>query len=275
MSSVLDAQGIDEKEFNAAVARAFAVLESFDEEHVEMTLSQVAARTGLAPATARRCLYTLSVLGYVRQHGRKFTLGARVLTLGASYMRTSQIEEFLLPELQHLVDAFGDAASVAILDEGMALYLAHISRQTAVRPVAAIGVRYPAYATSLGKALLAHADPEIRNRYVSMAPYKALTDHTLTTEEELLRAFREANRLGYAISIDELDYGIASLAVPIFDAGGRAVAAINTSGYSGRLSAQALVERRLDRLLQASRNISAKLEKYPALVRTAFVAQAR
>lgn len=275
MSSVLDARAIDEKEFNAAVARAFAVLESFDEEHVEMTLSQVAARTGLAPATARRCLYTLSVLGYVRQHGRLFSLGARVLTLGAAYMRTSQIEEFLLPELQQLVDAFGDAASVAILDEGMVLYLAHISRQTAVRPVAAVGVRYPAYATSLGKVLLAYADPEIQNRYLAAAPFKTLTDRTLTSQDEIRAALKETRRRGYAISMDELDYGIASLAVPILDANGQAVAAINTSGYSGRLSAEALVESRLDHLMQASRNISAKLEKYPALVRTALVPQGR
>src|SRR5690606_33038494 len=86
MSSILGTTVIDEKEFNTAIARAFAVLESFDATNVEMTLSQVAARTGLTPATARRCLYTLSILGYIRQHGRKFTLGARVLTLSSSYM---------------------------------------------------------------------------------------------------------------------------------------------------------------------------------------------
>jgi len=270
MSSVLDAKAIDEKEFNSAIARGFAVLESFDNDNVEMTLSQVAARTGLSPATARRCLYTLSILGYVRQQGRKFTLGARVLTLSASYMRSSQIEEFLLPEVRQLVDVFGDASSVAILDEGMALYLAHTSRQSAVRPIAAIGVRYPAHATSLGKVLLAYADADTQNRYLATSPFAALTDRTITRKDDLWQTLKEVARLGYAVSIDELDYGIASLAVPIYDGSGNVVAAINTSGYSGRLSAQVLIEERLGRVVQASRNITAKLSQYPVLVKTAL-----
>lgn len=270
MSSILGTTVIDEKEFNSAIARGFAVLEAFDSKNVEMTLSQVAARTGLSPATARRCLYTLSILGYIRQHGRKFTLGARVLTLSSSYMRSSQIDEFLLPEVRGLVEMFGDAASVAILDEGMVLYLAHTSRQNAVRPIAAIGVRYPAHATSLGKALLAYADADTQNRFLSSAPFTAMTDRTITTQEGLLQALKEVRRLGYSLAIDELDYGIASLAVPVFDGEGRAVAAINTSGYSGRLSGDALVENRLSRLLQASKNITAKLSQYPILVKTAL-----
>lgn len=270
MSSILGTTVIDEKEFNTAIARAFAVLESFDATNVEMTLSQVAARTGLTPATARRCLYTLSILGYIRQHGRKFTLGARVLTLSSSYMRSSQIDEFLLPELRGLVELFGDAASVAILDDGMVLYLAHTSQQNAVRPIASVGVRYPAHATSLGKVLLAYCDSDTQNRYLATAPFRAMTDRTITTQEALLQSMKETRRLGYSVSIDELDYGIASLAVPIFDGEGEVVAAINTSGYSGRLSGEALIEERLSRLLQASRNISAKLSMYPVLVKTAL-----
>jgi len=190
-------------------------------------------------------------------------------------MRSTQIDEFLLPELRQLVDTFGDAASVAILDEGMVLYLAHTSRQSAVRPTAAVGVRYPAHATSLGKVLLAHAPADVQNRYLTQAPFPPLTDRTLTTREQLHRAFQESARLGYAIAIDELDYGIASLAAPIFDAQGRVVAAINTSGYSGRLSAETLVEDRLSRLVQASRNITAQLSRYPVLLRTALTPPGR
>jgi len=275
MSRVMDSRVIDEKEFNSAIARGFAVLECFDQQHVEMTLSQVATRTGLSPATARRCLYTLSILGYVRQHGRKFTLGARVLSLSSSYMRSSQIDEFLLPELRGLVDMFGDAASVAILDDNMVLYLAHTSRQNAVRPIAAIGVRYPAHATSLGKAMLAFTTAEIQNRFLALAPFAPLTDRTLATKQALVQALYEVRRQGYAIAIDELDYGIASLAVPIFDGEGQVVAAINTSGYSGRLSAESLIQDRLERVQLASRNITAKLSQYPMLVRTALTPPGR
>jgi IclR family transcriptional regulator, pca regulon regulatory protein len=270
MSSSVDGKPVDEKEFVSAIARAFAVLEAFDQDHVSMTLSAVAARTGLSPATVRRCLYTLGVLGYIRQNGRQFTLGARLLALSSSYLRSNQIEEFIVPELQQLVDVFGDAASVAVLDDGAVFYLAHVSRQNAVRPAASVGVRYPAHATSLGKVLLAFASADTQNRYLARAPFERLTDRTITTGTDLVQALKLAKRDGYALAIDELDYGIASLAVPIMDATGTVVAAINSSGYSGRQTAQMLVENRLAQLQQCARNISSKLARYPNLVQSAL-----
>jgi len=270
MSSSVDGKPVDEKEFVSAIARAFAVLEAFDQDHVSMTLSAVAARTGLSPATVRRCLYTLSVLGYIRQNGRQFTLGARILALSSSYLRSNQIEEFIVPELQQLVDVFGDAASVAVLDDAHVFYLAHVSRQNAVRPVASVGVRYPAHATSLGKVLLAFASADIQNRYLARAPFERLTDRTITEGSELVQVLKTVKRDGYALAIDELDYGIASLAVPIHDADGNVVAAINSSGYSGRQTGEMLVEKRLARLQQCARNVSSKLARYPNLVQSAL-----
>jgi IclR family pca regulon transcriptional regulator len=270
MSSSVEGKPLDEKEFVSAIARAFAVLEAFDQDNVSMTLSGIAARTKLSPATVRRCLYTLSVLGYIRQTGRQFTLGARVLSLSSSYLRSNQIQEFITPELQLLVDTFGDAASVAVLDDGMAFYLAHISRQNSVRPAASVGVRYPAHATSLGKVLLAFAAPEVQNQFLSRAPFAQLTDRTITAKDELVKALKLVARQGYALAIDELDYGVASLAVPIMDADGKVVAAINSSGYSGRQSAQSLIDNRLNQLQQCARNIGNQLVRYPHLVQSAF-----
>jgi len=266
------AHGADKKEFVEAIARGLAVIEAFDRNHAEMTLSEVAGRTGLSPATARRCLNTLVSLGYVRQVGRKFVLAARVLSLGSAYTRATQIEEFIVPELRKLVEQFGDASSVSVLDDRDILYVAHVTRQSATRPAAAVGVRYPAYATSMGRVMLAFAEPTYRDAYLASGPFAALTDRTATRPEDLARILAEVRRQGYSVVIDELDYGIAALAVPIRNGGGRVIAALNTSGYSGRLTPETLVEGRLLRLREAARAIEQTLETSPVLVHSTQLA---
>jgi IclR family pca regulon transcriptional regulator len=259
MSSPSDGIAESDKEFVAAIARAMAVLESFDADRPEMTLSEIAARTGISPATVRRCLHTLTVLGYVRQAGRRFRLGPRVLTLAQGFTGANRIDELVGREVQRLVDAFNDPSSVAVLDGFQVVYVATIARPSALRPSARVGTRYPAHATSLGKVLLAFAPPEVRAAYLARPALEAPTDRTIADPARLAAALARVAEQGYAVSIDELDYGIASIAVPILDADGRAVAAINSSGYSGRQSEESLVRTRLAELRDCARTISARL----------------
>jgi DNA-binding IclR family transcriptional regulator len=128
-------------EFVEALAKGLAVIEAFDEAHGEMTLSEVARRAGMTPAAARRSLHTLTALGYMRHVNRRFMLDARVLHLGAAYLRAAHVEEILLPELVRLVRRFGDAASVTVLDGQDILYVAHHSEQRARRMTAGVGVQ--------------------------------------------------------------------------------------------------------------------------------------
>ncbi len=260
----------EDKEFVTAIARAFAVIEAFDSQHVSMTLSEAAARTGLSPATVRRSLHTLRILGYIRQDGRQFRLGARVLSLSLGYLRSNQIDEILMPELRLLTDSFGDSSSVAILDGDHVLYLASISRMNSVRATASVGARYPAHATSLGKALLAFGGREERERYLASARLVRLTERTITEPDALRAALMQAERLGYATSVDELDDGVTSIAVPVLDAKGRAIAAINSSGYTGRLTASLLVEQRLELLQRCADAIARKLGPVIGLQGSAF-----
>ncbi len=141
-------------EFVEALARGLAVLGAFDEAHAEMALTQVAGRIGVSPATARRSLHTLEALGYLRFVNKRYVLAAHVLTLGAAYIRAAGVDEALMPELRRLVDLFGDASSVSVLDGSNILYIAHCSEQRAARRTAGIGVTYPAYATSMGRVFI-------------------------------------------------------------------------------------------------------------------------
>ena len=252
-------------EFVEGLAKGLAILECFDAAHVEMTLSEVARRVGLSPAAARRSLLTLQTLGYVGQRSRRFHLRPKVMTLGSAFYFSARIDEALQPELREVVQAFGDASSVGTLDGVDVTYVAHYSVQRARRAAATVGARYPAYATSLGRVLLAGlSDDDLGARLDRMRP-EALTSRTLTDPCRIREAVLRAREEGYATTVDQLDYGITALAVPIRDAEGRSVAALNSSGYTGKVTPEDLVRERLPDLRVAASRLGHTIARYPVL----------
>lgn len=252
-------------EFVEALAKGLAILEAFDAAHPEMTLSEVARRVGLSPAAARRSLITLSALGYVGSRDKRFHLKPRIMTLGSAFYFAARIDELLQPDLRDLVERFGDASSVATLDGADVIYVAHVSVQRARRAAAVVGARYPAFATSMGRVLLAGLDEDDLARRLSPGALPALTSRTCTDPCALRAELREVRAQGYATTVDQLDYGITALAVPIRDARGRTVAALNTSGYTGVVTPESLVAERLPALREAAAHIGHELIRYPVL----------
>jgi IclR family pca regulon transcriptional regulator len=252
-------------EFVEALAKGLAILESFDSEHPEMTLSDVARRVGLSPAAARRSLITLKALGYVGQTNKRFHLRPKVMTLGSAFYFSARVDEVLQPELKSLVTTFGDASSVATLEGHDVLYVAHYSEQRARRPTATVGARYPAHATSLGRIIIAGLPDEDFERYLCEVEPVALTKKTVVDKAELRKILLEVREQDYSTSVDQLDYGITALAVPIRNASGRTVAALNSSGYSGIVTAEELVEHRLAALRESAGRLAQTLMRYPVL----------
>src|ERR1041384_1621705 len=123
-------------EFVASLERGLRVLQTFSREHPQLTLSEVAVLTGLTPATARRSLHTLEMLGYVGRTGRRFLLRPKVLAIGTGYLSAINAEVVLQPFLQEVVNELGGSASVTVLDELDIVYIAHPSLNRALRPPA-------------------------------------------------------------------------------------------------------------------------------------------
>ncbi|WKC22483.1 IclR family transcriptional regulator C-terminal domain-containing protein (plasmid) [Rhizobium sp. SSA_523] len=252
-------------EFVEALAKGLAILESFDAAHPEMTLSEVARRAGLSPAAARRSLLTLQALGYVDQKGKRFHLKPKIMTLGSAFYFSARIEEVLQPDLREFVEKFGDASSVGTLDGEDVIYIAHVSVQRARRAAAVLGARYPACATSLGRVLLAGLPDDALDRFLSTVTPKALTSKTITDPKALRREILAVREAGYSTTVDQLDYGITALAVPIRDMEGRTIAALNTSGYTGLQTPESLVAERLPALRQTASHIAHAITRYPVL----------
>lgn len=252
-------------EFVEALAKGLAILESFDAGHPEMTLSDVARRVGLSPAAARRSLITLAELGYVGSHGKRFHLKPRVLALGSAFYFAARVEDLLQPELRNLVARFGDASSIGALDGRDVIYVAHVSVQRARRASAVIGARYPAHATSMGRVLLAGLPEAELDARLAGADLAALTSRTLTDPAALRAELGAVRAQGYATTVDQLDYGITALAVPIRDAEGRTIAALNTSGYTGLVTPEQLIAERLPVLREAASHIAHEIGRFPVL----------
>lgn len=252
-------------EYLHTLERGLSVLRAFDQSRPEMQLSEVAAATGLSAAVARRCLNTLVKLGYVGKVGRKFLLTPEVLVFGSAFLASASIDSVVSEHLQKLRDETGDSASMAVLSGGDILYLAHIPTKRHIRLNAGIGTRFPAYATSMGKVLLAYQSDAAIEQYLSQTILQPLTDQTITNPQTLKQKLRSIREHGYASSLNELDYGVVSTAVPVFDDAGHILAAINCSTGSSRIAQEEMVRTRLPLLRKASEDIQFSLSKWPIL----------
>lgn len=255
-----------DSEYLSTLERGLKVLRAFDATHPEMQLSEVAQVTGLSPAVARRCLNTLVQLGYVAQFGRKFLLRPEVLSFGTAYLSSMNVEQVILPPLQKLRDDTGDSASMAVLSGTDILYVAHVSTNRRIRLGANVGTRFPVHATSLGKVLLAFQPEAVIAQYMAAVDLQRFTERTVTSHAALEQRLQGARETGYDSALDELDYGIVSVAVPVFDANRKAIASINCSTSTTRISQDELVRTRLPMLREASAEIGNALQRWPTLM---------
>lgn len=215
-------------EFVQSLARGLDVITAFDAEHRELTLSEVAHRTGLTRATARRFLHTLVALGYVRVDGQRFALTPRVMRLGYAFVSGLPLSEIAQPHLKQLSTRLGESVSVSVLDGPDILYVVRVATHRIMSTPIPIGTRFPAYATSMGKVLLAHLPADRLDAYLAATPLQPLTPYTTTDVHELRRELAAVRERGYAVNDQQLALGLRSLAVPLRERG-RVVAAVNCS----------------------------------------------
>jgi IclR family transcriptional regulator, pca regulon regulatory protein len=246
-------------EFVQSLERGLAVIRAFDRAHPELTLTEVATATGVTRATARRFLLTLADLGYVRTDGRFFSLSPRVLELGYAYLSTLSLPEVAEPHLEALVAEVNESSSVSVLDGHDVVYVARVPTSRIMTVSISVGTRFPAYATSMGRALLAGLSDEDLNTYLKDVALQPLTPRTVTSEPVLRAELARVRAQGWALVDQELEEGLRAVAAPIRDRSGRAVAAINVSAHAGRRSLEAMRRDLVPPLVATAARISADL----------------
>jgi len=229
-------------EFVASFARGLSVIRSFDHDTPRQTLSEVAERTGMARAAARRFLLTLCALGYARTDGKLFELTPKVLDLGYSYLSSLGLSDMLLPYLRRVTDTLQESSSAAVLDGEDIVYVARSAARHRVMAISlAVGARLPAHCSSMGQVLLANLEPAELGRFLKTAKLQRYTDATLTTPEALERRLQDVRTRGWSMCDQELELGLRSVAVAVRDPKGAVALAMNVSVQATRVSTDVLL----------------------------------
>ncbi|MBW4095767.1 MAG: helix-turn-helix domain-containing protein [Acidobacteria bacterium] len=216
-------------QFVQSLARGLSIIRAFDGENPRMTLSDVAKRTDLSRATARRFLLTLADLGYVRTDGRTFELTPAVLSLGYSFLSSLSLPQLAQPHLERLSREVGESTSASILDGADIVYVCRVPAQRIMSVAITVGTRFPAYATSMGRVLLAGLPAAELQAYLDAVDLAPLTPAALSSTGSLAAELDNVRAQGWAVVDQELEVGLRSMAAPITDAGGKVVAAVNVS----------------------------------------------
>ncbi|MEU4424019.1 IclR family transcriptional regulator C-terminal domain-containing protein [Actinoplanes sp. NPDC024001] len=243
-------------DFIEALARGLDVLRSFRSGSPALTLSELAAGTGLARPTVRRILITLEQLGYVRADGRGYALTPRVLDLGMAYVHSLTMWEVARPHMERLVAQTNESTSMAQLDGSDIVYVARVAVPKIVTLGVSIGTRFPAPPTSMGKVLLAALPPAAVAGVLAEPSRSGITPRWQPSAAELETALREVRAKGWALADQDLAPGIRSVATGVRDGEGRVVAAVNVTVHAAETTVETLVEEHLPKLLRTAADIS-------------------
>lgn len=240
---------VNKTDFIASFAKGLRVIESFRAERARLAISEVAEATGLDRATARRCLLTLHELGYADYDGKFFALTPRVLRLGAGALAALPVAQLVQPWLDQLSEKIGQSSSVSILDDTEIVYLARAAQRKVMSISLMPGSRLPAHCTSMGRVLLA-ALPEAEARAaVERSNLSPRTPRCLTSPDDIMARVALARTEGYALIDQEVEVGLRSIAVPLYDVRGRVAAALNTGVAAVQAAPDELVSLYLPDLL--------------------------
>ena len=248
-------------DFVQSLDRGIAVIRSFSADARRQTLADVARATGLTRATCRRLLLTLVELGYARTDGKTYELTPRVLDIGYSYLASMHLNEIAQPFIEELSEQVHESSSVSVIDDTDIVYVARVPTKRIMTVAIGLGSRFPAYQTSMGRVLLAEADDDTIREVFARSDRSRATAQTVASADDLIAAIDVVRESGWALLDQELEIGVRSVAAPIRDGRGDAVAAVNVSTHAGRTDIDQLEEFFVPHLLHAAGSITEALSR--------------
>lgn len=248
------------RDFVQSLERGLMVLRCFTPDQPDLSVTEVAERTCISRAAARRILFTLERLGYTgRNRAGLFHLQPAVLTLGYGYIAGQQLPQIARPYLQAVAEQLHGSSSLGVLDHYDVMFIARARSPSLVSTTVDIGSRLPAHVTALGRVLLADLPEDQIEVYLEGARVQRLTEFTKVDRGAIRQAVRDARDERYSLVDQELAIGVRAIAVPVYDQTGSVVASLNVSVADTRPTAEEVLERCLPVLRRAAAQISAAL----------------
>ncbi|MFA9441420.1 IclR family transcriptional regulator C-terminal domain-containing protein [Uliginosibacterium sp. sgz301328] len=240
--------------FMMSLARGLLVISAFGQQKRGLSVAQLALRTGLSRAAVRRCVYTLQQLGFASSDDeRHFVLTPKTLALGHAYLSSSPLATLAAPILERISAQLHESCSVATLEGEEIFYVARSKTTSRIMSVdLSVGSRLPAYCTSMGRVLLAALSPAQLDAFLGRAKLIKRTAYTVADADALRAVLRQVGTEGYALIDQELEVGLRSIAVPIFNPQHKVIAALNLGTHSSRISVPDMQKRVLPVLRAAA-----------------------
>ena len=225
----------------SSVATSVRLLKAFSEEQVEIGISDLAKRLGVAKSTVHRLAVTLVADGMLEQNPDtgKYRLGMALFRLGSLVRRRMTMSNEARPLLRDLREKVNETVHLAVLDGSEIMYVFNLESTQAIRMRSDVGVRKPAYCTAEGQAILAFQPPDVVERVVGDG-LAARTPQTITDPNKLRKVLDGVRARGCAIEDEESELGMRCIAAPLRNDAGEVVAAIGLAGPVSRLSKKAL-----------------------------------
>lgn len=224
----------------AGLAKGLAILEAFSRDTPKLTISDAARLTDLNRAVARRCILTLVDLGYLTHDGKFFSPTPRMLRLGDTYVESAALPQLAQPHLAAVREQVGESVSLAVFQDDRSLFIARSEIRRIVNTGVRVGATLPAYTSATGHVLLADLPEDEFEAYLGRCDPQARTPSTPTRREDIRRRVEQARAERVAITDEELELGLRSMAVPVRDSRGRTVAAMSVSATASRISIEQL-----------------------------------
>jgi len=249
----------NEKNKVRSAGKVLAVLSVFHAEEPELSLPEIAARSGIDRGTTFRLVHTLVSLGFLRatHDNRRFRLTLKCLQIGYNALMGADLREHALPILREMVPKIADAASYGVLDRDDVVYIVRAESGLSLsgldrRP----GSRTKAYAAALGHAMLAFLPRQEQIDRLNASHRTKFSEKTLVGLEELLERLELVRSQGYAVSDGENAFGLRTVAAPVLDADGAPVGGVSLTVTSERMAIASFVEKARPAVLQAAGELS-------------------
>lgn len=253
----LEAQPAEDldRDFVQSLASGLQVIRAFDGHRQPLSVSGVAHAAGMTRAKARRLLLTLQTLGYVGGADGRFRLLPKIMDLGFAYLSTQDVWSVAEPVMRDVTDQLGESCSAGILDGVEVAVITRVPGRRMVTVTLSVGARIPAWATAMGRVLLADLPTSELEARLAGVPLRPLTRRTVHEPAALRRLIAEAGAQGYGIVDQELEDGLISVAAPVRSRRGRVVAALNLCSHVSRMDGEAMRREYLPPLQAAAEQI--------------------
>ena len=253
----------EDKDYVQSLDRGLAVILAFSEHHPRLTLAELSQLTELSRPTVRRLLLTLEKLGYVRAEGKGYALTPHVLALGNAYLSSLNLTELAQPYMEEVTKTTGHTCSLAALDGEDAIFLTRVPSRRVMRHTLTTGTRLPAFATSMGRVLLAGLPDHEIDEFLQHAPFPHYTAHTVTEAGQLREILRQVRGQGWALVNQEFEEGVRSFSAPVLDSEQRTVASLSMSVPASTVSLEEIHNQILPVIIESARDISKQLGGVP------------